>query len=257
MAKRMQYRPPLIEAKKFKLEEIDPAIKKLKRRIDEVRALNPQFISHDDASVETAEKNIRESIREIFGQNSPEFDDYKYYQIWQGPPAGVGSEEAQSYFAKGIPQTIKMLEGLIRWLEEKREELSGSSVAVKPNSNELSLHSAVDSKCRDLFEKGHYVEAVEKSFKVVRDRLRQLTGYETGSEAFGKGKLHIKGASAPNVDEDFNEGVKFLTMAIDKFRNEKSHTSNAKIDDPNHAGEYLQLSSLAMNLLDNAELKQN
>ncbi len=110
------------------------------------------------------------------------------------------------------------------------------------------------SKCRHLFETGAYSEAVEKSFKVVRDRLRNLTGHETGSEAFGKGKLHIKGAAAPNVDRDFNEGVKFLTMAIDKFRNEKSHTSDGNITDPQHAYEYLVLSSLAMHLLDRAEI---
>jgi uncharacterized protein (TIGR02391 family) len=106
-----------------------------------------------------------------------------------------------------------------------------------------------------LYEKHEYAEAVEKGFKVVRDRLRKLTGYETGSEAFGKGKLHIKGAAAPNVDVDFNEAVKFLAMAIDRFRNEKSHTSDAKIDDPFRAFEYLCLSSLAMRLLDAAEIK--
>ena len=33
---------------------------------------------------------------------------------------------------------------------------------------------------------GAYAEAVEKDFKVVRDRLRQLAGVETGSEAFDK-----------------------------------------------------------------------
>ena len=81
-----------------------------------------------------------------------------------------------------------------------------------------------------------------------------MTGYETGAEAFGKGKLHIKGAAAPNVDQDFNNAVKFLTMAIDQFRNEKSHTSDAKIDDPIRAYEYLRLSSLAMNLLEDAEI---
>jgi hypothetical protein len=81
-----------------------------------------------------------------------------------------------------------------------------------------------------------------------------LTGYETGAEAFGKGNLHIKGAAPPHVDEDFNVGVKFLTMAIDRFRNEKVHTSDAKIADPVRAYEYLRLCSLAMNLLDSAEI---
>ncbi len=84
------------------------------------------------------------------------------------------------------------------------------------------LHQDIYSKCHSLFEKEEYPEAVEKGFKVVRDRLRNLTSFETGSEAFGKSKLHIKGAAAQNVDEDFNEAVKFLTMAIDRFRNEKA-----------------------------------
>ncbi len=116
------------------------------------------------------------------------------------------------------------------------------------------LHKAVIEKCMGLFQSGHYPEAVEKSFKVVRDRLRALTSFETGSEAFGKGGLHIKGAAAANVDKDFNEGVKFLTMAIDKFRNEKSHTSEKGINEPTKALQYLVISSLAMRLLDNAEV---
>jgi len=117
------------------------------------------------------------------------------------------------------------------------------------------LHPEIYEKCRGLFLKGAYAEAAEKGFKVVRDRLRKLTGFETGSEAFGKGGLYVKGAAAPNVDHDFNDGVKFLTMAIDRFRNEKSHTSDAEIDDPARAYEYLRLSSLAMHLLDSAEVR--
>lgn len=128
----------------------------------------------------------------------------------------------------------------------KRKTLSTPDLSV--------LHPEIYEKCHSLFEKEEYPEAVEKGFKVVRDRLRVLTGHETGSKAFGNTKLHIKGAVASNVDHDFNEGVKFLTMAIDMFRNEKSHTSDAKIDDPQRAYEYLSLSSLAMNLLDQAEV---
>jgi hypothetical protein len=49
--------------------------------------------------------------------------------------------------------------------------------------------------------------------------------------------------------------VQFLLMAIDMFRNEKSHTSDANIDDPTRAYQYLVLSSLAMYLLDQGEIK--
>jgi uncharacterized protein (TIGR02391 family) len=122
-------------------------------------------------------------------------------------------------------------------------------------SHDLSLlHPTIFEKCQSLFEKAAYAEAVEKSFKIVKDRLRTLTSFESGSDAFGRGNLHIKGAAAPNVDHVFNQGVKFLTMAIDNFRNEKTHTSDAKIDDPQRAYEYLSLSSLAMHLLDQAEV---
>jgi len=113
-----------------------------------------------------------------------------------------------------------------------------------------TLHPGIRDRCASLYDGGNYAEAVEKSFKVVRDRLRVLTEYETGSEAFGRGGLRIDGASAAHVANDFNDAAKFLTMAIDRFRNEKAHTADGNIDDPVRAAEYLAMSSLAMRLLD-------
>jgi uncharacterized protein (TIGR02391 family) len=120
-----------------------------------------------------------------------------------------------------------------------------------------SLHPEIYSKCHKLYESGDYAEAVEKGFKIVRDRLRALTTYETGSEAFGMGKLYIDGSAAPHVDHDFQEAVKFLTMAIDRFRNEKSHTADGNISDPIRAYEYLRLSSLAMYLLEGGQIRSS
>ena len=158
------------------------------------------------------------------------------------------SLEANSIIESGR-NFIGLVDRLVRQLELKNE--AKDQVVA---SDLKGLHSEIFAKCDKLYESCSYPEAVEKGFKVVRDKLRALTGHETGSEAFGKGKLHIKGAAAPNVDADFNEGVKFLTMAIDRFRNEKAHTANAKIDDSSRAYDYLRLSSLAMKLLDEAEI---
>jgi hypothetical protein len=66
--------------------------------------------------------------------------------------------------------------------------------------------------------------------------------------------MRVNGAAAPHVDDDFQNGAKFLTMAIDRFRNEKSHTADGNITDPIRAYEYLRLSSLAMHLLDRAHI---
>jgi len=164
--------------------------------------------------------------------------------------------EGAALGGKNIYEAIKnfftLLDRLIRRLEMKIKSDSKSISVTKKHL--ADLHPQIYSKCYDLYEKNVYAEAVEKSFKVVRDRLRKIAGYETGADAFGKGKLHIRGAAAPNVDRDFNDAVKFLTMAIDRFRNEKSHTSDAKIDDSIRAYEYLRLSSLAMNLLEDTEI---
>ena len=157
------------------------------------------------------------------------------------------------FIVNNIQKLLKAVERFIKWSEIQSINLV--TLDSKALSTNLSLlHSDIFIKCQSLFEAGEYAEAVEKSFKVVRDKLRTLTGYEKGTDAFGKGKLYIKGAAAPNVDNDFNTAVKFLTMAIDMFRNEKSHTSNAKINDFQQAYEYLSLSSLAMHLLDRAEI---
>lgn len=156
-------------------------------------------------------------------------------------------------YHKELDNKKKILEGLLANASDYQPEGAGERGSLA--SDKLKdLHPAIYEKCCGLYEKEEYAEAAEKGFKVVRDRLRVLTGYETGSEAFGKGKLHIKGAAAQNVDKDFNQAVKFLTMAVDNFRNEKSHTSDAKMDDPTRAYEYLRLSSLAMNLLENVEI---
>lgn len=151
------------------------------------------------------------------------------------------------YAKRALEHGIMALKNLVDRLE--------LAVAESPDATAIqSLHPEILSKCRNLYESGDYAEAVEKSFKVVRDRLRALTSYETGSDAFGRGKLYVDGAAAPHVDEDFQNGVKFLTMAIDRFRNEKSHAADGNINDSIRAYEYLRLSSLALHLLENARV---
>jgi hypothetical protein len=76
MASRRGATPPPIEVKQFTADEIDRGIAKLRRRIDEVGGLEPGGIRYDDARVGTAETNIRETVRDVFGSASPEFHDH-------------------------------------------------------------------------------------------------------------------------------------------------------------------------------------
>jgi len=119
------------------------------------------------------------------------------------------------------------------------------------------LHPIIRKECVGLVESGYFGEAVEKSFKIVRDKLRILTGHETSSEAFGKGNLFIKGAAASNVEDDFQSAVKFLGMSIDFFRNEKAHTITANVSNEDRAYQYLILSSIALQHLDQGEIRKS
>lgn len=190
--------------------------------------------------------------RNITKNNLPDFviENRNLSSFWAFiQPKFYTYKERRNFIHTEFLKLFNTIEGIE--VEKKTNKLS----SVTNDNNLLHMHPAIREKCFSLYKSKEYAESVEKSFKVVRDKLRELTGYETGSEAFGKGKLHIKGASAKNVDEDFNQAVKFLTMAIDMFRNEKSHTSDSKIDDPIRAYQYLAMSSLAFSLLENSEIK--
>lgn len=177
----------------------------------------------------------------------------QFHSSGRAPGIGLFDDEIEAE-QEDLISRLTFIRSLINRIELIPESLTTTQSPDAIGNNLSTLYPEIYSKCHALYQNGAHAEAVEKGFKVVRDRLRNLTTYETGSEAFGKGKLHIKGATAPHVDKDFNEGVKFLTMAIDQFRNERVHTSDAKMEDPIRALEYLRLSSLAMNLLDNAEV---
>jgi len=133
MAQRRPPDPPPFEVRQFTKAEIDRGIVKLRRRIDEVTALDPQQIRFDDARVDNVARSIRETIREVFGPLSPEFDDHQGHRIWHGGYNYLDSEEQrQAKFAVGIPQTVTILEGLISRLEEKRGDAAPGDASPIP-----------------------------------------------------------------------------------------------------------------------------
>ncbi len=131
MARRVRSQGPVIESREFgSVDEIQRGIGKLRRRIRDLQSLDPTQIPYDDATVGAVMSNIRETIRDVFGQNSPEFYEHQHHRISHG---GLNiydtDEQRQQKFAAGIPQTVTMLSGLIARLEEKAEDLKESQVA--------------------------------------------------------------------------------------------------------------------------------
>jgi HD superfamily phosphodiesterase len=96
-------------------EEILRAIVKLQGRIAQVEELGREGIPYRDALRVTAEVQIKETIREIFGEHSPEFRVHQHHRI-------------KSHDEEDLAETCAMLEGLIENLEEKRRSLLGGGV---------------------------------------------------------------------------------------------------------------------------------
>ena len=118
----------------------------------------------------------------------------------------------------------------------------------------IQVNDEVFSHVKNLLSNGHYFNAVEESFKIVRNKLKQKTGEEKATDAFKKENFKIIFGHEPKntSEKDFFEGVKFLHMAIQFFRNEKAHTPAYEID-KNLALHYIVLASLAYEFISRSD----
>lgn len=125
-----------------------------------------------------------------------------------------------------------------------------TQASFKVDAITIKINEKILGHVKTLLETGHYFNAVEESYKIVREKLKSITGKEKAHEAFKDDNYTlIFGHEAKNeVEKDFFEGVKFLHMAIQKLRNEKAHTPANEID-KNLAIHYIVLASLAYDLI--------
>lgn len=136
-------------------------------------------------------------------------------------------------------------------LGEKKEIKENKSQATFKNGNiNITLQKEIFDHVQKLLNNGHYFNAVEEAYKVVRKRLKDVTGKEKATDAFCTTNYEkIFGHKPANDPEnDFFEGVKFLHMSIQFLRNEKAHTPAGELD-KNLAIHYISLASLAYDLI--------
>lgn len=154
--------------------------------------------------------------------------------------------------AKEFPD--KLLEAgrdIAQRLSGHKKGTEQKSEATYSNGNiKIRLQDEVFDHVQRLLNSGHYFNAVEEAYKIVRHKLREVTGKEKAHEAFADQNIEKIFGHLPNddVEKDFFEGVKFLHMAIQKLRNEKAHTPAMDID-PNLAIHYIAVASLAYDMI--------
>lgn len=243
---------PLIVIKIFTPVDIKNGIEKLRRRIKDVEQL--QGMQYDDAAKGIAERNIRDSVGEIFGLNSQEYRDYQYPEIYRGDHImGMSVHAIQAGFQAGIPHMVKLLEGLIEKLREKEAEL-GPTQNEQPTFWDL-LHPRIAQLARPRFESGHPADAVEASLKEINTVTKDLVKRKTGQEFDGSDLMNrafsptgpiislddLSTESGRNIQKGF---MQIYAGAMTGIRNPKTH-ENVTITEQ-RAIHFLFLASLLM-----------
>jgi uncharacterized protein (TIGR02391 family) len=169
--------PPPIEPREFRsTEEIDAAIAKLRRRVPELEKLDPHAaVREESGEIQTVTSNIREAIREVFGSNSPEFNEHKFIEIWAGSLSfGMDPRQIVLNTGRGREKVITILNGLIARLEEKKLDLGGGVAAAPATAfDRLNLHPRIREVSRDLFVDGHQWDAVFAAAKALVNYVKE------------------------------------------------------------------------------------
>lgn len=151
--------PQPLEPREFRSpEEIDAAILKLRRRIPEIEKLNVSAAYlHKSGEDEVARNNVRDTILDVFGVNSPEYREHQYIQIWAGDSyVNMSDQAVVRNMDLGRTKAIGILNGLIGRLEEKKADLTGgASPSPSTYFDRLNLHPRIRDVARDLFLDGH------------------------------------------------------------------------------------------------------
>jgi len=179
MAKRRPDPPP-VEPREFRsVDEIDHGIAKLERRVQELEQLDiPAAVLKDTGADDVAQSNVRETIREVFGTNSPEFREHEHLDLWSGPMyMNMDPREVIEAKDRGRTQAIGILRGLVARLKEKREDLAGGA-APPPSSyfDRLNLHPRIQDVAHDLFLDGYHWEAVFAASKALVNYVKERSG---------------------------------------------------------------------------------
>jgi uncharacterized protein (TIGR02391 family) len=221
---RKQSQPPQVAPKEFRsAEEVERAIAKLERRIKQLEAFDSrEAILNKTGADGVVASDVRETIREVFGTNSPEFQEHEHLQLWGGPMfINMPSEKIAAGVELGRIQTIGIVRGLTNRLKEKLEEFGANAAAPATYFDKLNLHPRIRDVARDLFLDGHHWEAVFAASKALVNMVKERSGRHDLDGAplmrtvfSRKHPILAFNELAAQTDEDEQEGMMHLFEGV-------------------------------------------
>ena len=131
-----------------------------------------------------------------------------------------------------------------------------TQTAVEGNCIHITIRPEIYNHIQRYLETEDYFHAVDEAYKVVREKLKSITGEERATEVFGDAgtkvgvldELYGTNTKKGTPQYDFYRGCGYIHLAIQFLRNEKAHSSAIDLD-KNLAIHYLALASLAYDLI--------
>lgn len=128
----------------------------------------------------------------------------------------------------------------------------------------LQINKNVYDHIKQYLINEDYFHAVDEAYKLVRNKLQEITDNEKATEVFNMNaeskkyytQLFGKSDGTTQAEKDFFRGVGYLNLTIQFLRDEKAHTLATALE-RNLAIHYISLSSLAYDLITRNETEQD
>lgn len=211
-------------------------------------------------NVTVQESAFRNTVREVFGADSPEFEEFGHAQMLHGPlRVGMSQSELVQARLRGREYMVKVCAELIGRLQQKILELRRRIEAGhQARASAVQLHPIIASATNDLVANGHAWEAVFAASKALvlhvkeRSGRHDIDGVPLMRTVFSKNNPILRFNGLITVtDQDEQEGMMHLFEgAVMAIRNPGGHGFPSGSEAL--ALQYIQLLSLLASRADEA-----
>jgi uncharacterized protein (TIGR02391 family) len=241
--------------------QLSGAISKLERRLANILAM-PAPASSDEIPLraEAICTTLHETYREVFGADSRQAQDAKarapmFYTLGDWRKDFRMFQDSRRMVAGQFETTVALLKD--RLAEAASSPESSGARALRAYAS-MDLHSSIADAAGELYNDGHYANAIEDAVKALNNLVRLRRGLEVDGEAlmttaFSPTKPILRFNDVQD-ETDRNEQRGFMMMfagAVAGLRNPRAHRLIK--DDPERALEFVAFVSLLAKLLDGAK----
>jgi uncharacterized protein (TIGR02391 family) len=235
MARSRTSQPPAKRPAQLSVGDMQSALPKLQRRIDEVAAIDPNCATGTHTpEFEAINDAVNATLIDIFGQDSIEYGRYSSGRLYAGGYNiyGTPQHEIITGYEEGKKRVLVNLGAAIKFINERLADLGAAPHSGTLRSLEgIDLHPTIEQAAGQLFRDGHFANAVENACKALNNLVQmksgnyQLDNTRLMSAVFNKNNPTLAfNELKSQSDSDEQEGFMHLYMgACLAFRNPRAH----------------------------------